>query len=46
MMGTLIQMNECQPAEVVNNSQLEPNSLNLALSTRVSVHESGTCASP
>jgi hypothetical protein len=49
MMGTLdyaVRQVQCQPAEVMSNSQLEPNSLNLALSTRVTEHESGTCASP
>jgi hypothetical protein len=50
MMGTLHVRRkpqvQCQPAEVMSNSQLEPNSLNLALSTRVTEHESGTCASP
>lgn len=33
-----------QPAEVVYNGRLEPDSLSLALSTRVTAHESGTCA--
>jgi hypothetical protein len=33
-----------QPTEVMCNGQLETNSLSLALSTRVTVHESGTSA--
>jgi hypothetical protein len=51
MMGTFARQLASEPAgkhqltEVRSNSQLEPNSLNLALSTRGTEHESGTCAS-
>ena len=43
MMGIVSKVGSDQPTQGVNKDRLEPNSLNLALSTRVSEHESGTC---